>query len=102
VSTGDGWAWAIARPLIGNIYPNLLPDDDPATPAAALRSESPGGFSTHHAPPWAPEPAWGPGLRGGTTGSSLSPGRAVIRRPVRARPGACTAWVARARAHETR
>ncbi len=38
VSTGDGWAWAIARPLIGNIYPNLLSTTIPINSTEHTRS----------------------------------------------------------------
>ncbi len=83
VSTGDGWAWAIARPLIGNIYPNFLTDDlaaPTATPAPmpALRA--------HPRPPWAPDAPWGPAVRGGLSGAAASDAvTATIRRPVRTR-----------------
>jgi hypothetical protein len=40
VSTGDGWAWAIARPLIGNIYPNLVVDTVPINTTDERRSSA--------------------------------------------------------------
>ncbi len=40
VSTGDGWAWAIARPLIGNIYPNLVVGTVPINTTDERRSSA--------------------------------------------------------------
>jgi hypothetical protein len=52
VSTGDGWAHYIARPLLGNIYPNLVLSD-PGLDAINATAGRRAGSSYGETPTWA-------------------------------------------------